>query len=489
MNVKFLNSESRRLEDFVPVEEGRVGLYCCGPTVYNYAHIGNMRAYTFEDVLRRTLEYAGYKVNHVMNVTDVGHLTDDGDDGEDKMIRSAREKGMSVWDIAAHFTEAFFRDTENLNILRPHVVCRATEHVQDMIAMIRTLEEKGFTYTAGGNVYFDTSKFPDYGKMANLENQNLHHGARVGVDSSKKNYTDFVLWFTKSKFDGQAMQWDSPWGRGYPGWHIECSAMSSKYLGPHFDIHCGGVDHIPVHHTNEIAQSEAANGCTWVNYWLHNEFILMKNGKMSKSKGAFITLQDLLDKGYDALDYRYFLLGGHYRSQLVFTWESLDAARSARQSLMQKTALLVEELKTEAGTGVMELPGVENLEEEGRRILKEFREHISADLNTPRVLADLWSLLKNKGLPVREKLSLVMDMDRILGLKLQEAGKEKGKDGAAGEGDLESLEIAEIDALVAERQKARKNKDFALSDAIRDDLAARGIQIMDTPQGPKWKKN
>ncbi len=470
MELKLMNSFGRQLEDFKPLVKGEVGLYCCGPTVYNYAHIGNMRAYTYEDVLRRTLEYAGYKVNHVMNVTDVGHLTGDGDDGEDKMIKSAREQGMTVWDIARHFTDAFFRDSERLNILRPGQVCRATEHIQDMIDMVKTLEDKGFTYVAGGNVYFDTSRFPEYGKMANLENQDLQHGARVAVDDNKKNYTDFVLWFTKSKFEDQAMTWDSPWGVGYPGWHIECSAMSCKYLGPHFDIHCGGVDHIPVHHTNEIAQSEAANGCKWVNYWLHNEFILMKSGKMSKSKGGFITLQDLVDKGYDPLDYRYFLLGGHYRSQLVFSWESLDASRSARESLMRK----IDALRKEGAAG-----SADALTGEAAAVLAEFREHMAADLNTPRALADIWSLLKNKTLSASEKLTLIMDMDRILGLKLD----------ALPEAEEEESLDAEIDALIQERQEARKNKNFARSDEIRDLLLSRGIQIIDSPDGPVWKKN
>ncbi len=470
MKVKLVNSAGRQLEEFIPLKEGEVGLYCCGPTVYNYAHIGNMRAYTYEDILKRTLEYAGYKVNHVMNVTDVGHLTGDGDDGEDKMIKSAREQGMTVWDIAEHFTNAFFKDSERLNIIRPNQVCKATEHIQDMIDMVKTLEDKGFTYVAGGNVYFDTSKFPEYGRMANLENQDLQHGARVAVDENKRNYTDFVLWFTNSKFEDQAMTWESPWGVGYPGWHIECSAMSTKYLGPHFDIHCGGVDHIPVHHTNEIAQSEAANGCKWVNYWLHNEFILMKSGKMSKSKGGFITLQDLIDKGYDALDYRYFLLGGHYRSQLVFSWESLDASRSARESLMRKIA----SLKTEGKAG-----DVQDLSDAGKAVLAEFRDHMAMDLNTPRALADIWSLLKNRELSATDKLTLIMDMDRILGLKL---------DAEAAEEEEESLD-ADIEALITERQEARKNKDFARSDEIRDQLLEMGIQIIDSPDGPKWKKN
>jgi cysteinyl-tRNA synthetase len=469
VKVKLLNSDGRQLEDFIPLKEGEVSLYCCGPTVYNYAHIGNMRAYTYEDILKRTMEYAGYKVNHVMNVTDVGHLTGDGDDGEDKMIKSAREQGMTPWDIAQHFTDAFFKDSERLNIVRPNKVCKATEHIQEMIDMVKTLEDKGFTYVSGGNVYFDTSKYPDYGRMANLENQDLQHGARVALDTNKRNYTDFVLWFTNSKFEDQAMTWDSPWGTGYPGWHIECSAMSTKYLGSHFDIHCGGVDHIPIHHTNEIAQSEAANGCKWVNYWLHNEFILMKSGKMSKSKGGFITLQDLLDKGYASLDYRYFLLGGHYRSQLVFSWESLDASRSARESLMRKIAVLKKE---------GEAADVSKLSEAGKKVLNDFQDHMAADLNTPRALADIWSLLRNKELSPGDKLSLIMDMDRILGLKLDEETIEEA-------GTLD----AAIDALIAERQEARKNKDFARSDEIRDQLLEQGIQIIDSPDGPKWKKN
>jgi cysteinyl-tRNA synthetase len=471
VELKLINSDGRQLEEFKPLEKGQVGLYCCGPTVYNYAHIGNMRAYTYEDILRRTLEYAGYNVKHVMNVTDVGHLTGDGDDGEDKMIKSAREQGMTVWDIARHFTDAFFNDSELLNIKRPHQVCKATEHIQDMIDMIKVLEEKGYTYISGGNVYFNTAKFPEYGRMANLENQDLQHGSRVAVDQNKENYTDFVLWFTQSKFGGQAMTWDSPWGVGYPGWHIECSAMSTKYLGPHFDIHCGGVDHIPVHHTNEIAQSEAANGCKWVNYWLHNEFILMKSGKMSKSKGGFITLQDLVEKGYDPLDYRYFLLGGHYRSQLIFSWESLDASKSARESLMRK----IELLRMDGKPGnPLELTG------EASTILQDFQNHMGADLNTPRALADIWSLLKNKSLNSSDKLTLIMDMDRILGLKLDSLPLAKDQDN-----HLDS----EIDQLIKERQEARKNKNFARSDEIRDQLLAQGIQVIDSPDGPIWKKN
>lgn len=267
--MKLYNTMSRRVEEFVPIKENRVSMYCCGPTVYNYAHIGNLRTFIFEDILKRTFLYDGYDVTHVMNITDVGHLTGDGDDGEDKLGKRSRETGKSVWDIAAFYTDAFFNDEKALNIIRPDIVCRATDHINDMIALIRVLEEKGHTYTSGGNVYFSIDTISDYGKLARQSLDEKMSGARIEVDGNKRNPKDFVLWFTNSKFGEQAMMWDSPWGRGYPGWHIECSAMSMKYLGPHFDIHCGGIDAIPVHHTNEIAQSEAATGTKWVNYWCH----------------------------------------------------------------------------------------------------------------------------------------------------------------------------------------------------------------------------
>ena len=328
MELKVYNTLQRQIEPFHPIEEGRVSFYACGPTVYNYAHIGNLRTYVFEDILRRSLEYFGYEVQHVMNVTDVGHLTDDADQGEDKMEVSAREKKMSVWEIAEFYANAFFKDLEKLNIEPPTKTCRATDHIGDMIGLIKRLEEKGYTYVAGGNVYFDISQFPDYGKLALLDRQDLKIGARVERDPNKRNPRDFVLWFTQSKFEHQTMQWDSPWGRGYPGWHVECSAMSMKYLGEQFDIHAGGVDHIPVHHTNEIAQSEAATGRKWVNYWLHGEFLVMKGAKIAKSAGNSITFSVLEEENFEPLDYRYFCLGGHYRSQLIFTKEALEVARA-----------------------------------------------------------------------------------------------------------------------------------------------------------------
>jgi len=469
MTVNLFNTDGRKIEPFKPLKDGKVGLYCCGPTVYNYAHIGNLRAFMFEDILRRTLEYSGYKVKHIMNVTDVGHLTDDGDDGEDKMIKAAREKGMSVWDIASFFTDAFMDDTARLNILKPTMYSKATEHIEDMIKMIQKLEEKGFTYAAGGNIYFDSSKFPEYGKMALLDKQDLQHGARVVVDTNKKGPQDFVLWFTESKFEKQAMTWDSPWGVGYPGWHIECSAMSCKYLGTHFDIHCGGIDHIPVHHTNEIAQSEAANGQKWVNYWCHNEFLLMKTGKMSKSKGGFLTLQSLIDKGYDPLDYRYFLLGGHYRSQLVFTWESLESSSSARKNLVQKIGTM----KKSAGP-----VSLKDLGEKARSRLDDFNEHITSDLMTPRCLADLWGLLKDNSISDDEKLTVAYKIDQVLGLRME-----------TYEIEDEKIELSVDDQkLIDERTEAKAAKDFSRADEIRDIFSKRGYVLVDSPQGTFLKK-
>ncbi|PIE04521.1 MAG: cysteine--tRNA ligase [Spirochaetales bacterium] len=467
------NSDGRELQKFKPLESGRAGLYCCGPTVYNYAHIGNLRAYTQWDVLRRILERFGYTVKHVMNITDVGHLTDDGDEGEDKMLKGAREKGMSVWEIAEFFTRAFFEDIERLNIQRPHISCRATEHIEDMIELVRKLEAKGFTYVSGGNVYYDTSRLPDYGRMALLDRQELRHGARVDVDTNKRNPLDFVLWFTNSKFSNQAMMWDSPWGRGYPGWHLECSAMSSRYLGEHFDIHTGGIDHIPVHHTNEIAQSEGAFGGRWVNYWVHNEFLLMKSGKMSKSKGGFLTLQSLIDQGYDALDYRYFLLGGHYRSQLVFSTEALDAARSARRSLMGRIASFKRACSADAG-----LRGSPAADPAAAARLEAFDTALAEDMNTPRALAELWGLVKDDSAAPQFRLSAALEMDKVLGLKLDSAGEEE-------HGASQDSRLA---ALLEERQKARAAKDWAGADSIRDRLAELGWKVVDTPEGSRLEK-
>jgi cysteinyl-tRNA synthetase len=465
----------RKISPFIPMEEGIVKMYTCGPTVYNFAHIGNLRTYVFEDILRRMFEYAGFRVEHVMNVTDVGHLTDDADEGEDKMEKSSRESGKSVWEIADYYTDAFFRDTDRLNILRPSEAPRATQHIEDMIALIRRLEEKGHTYEEGGNIYFSIDTFPDYGRMALRDRQDLQAGARIEVDSNKRNPHDFVLWFTKSKFENHAMLWDSPWGRGYPGWHIECSAMSIRYLGEQFDIHCGGVDHIPVHHTNEIAQSEAATGKTWVHYWIHGEFLLMDKGKMAKSTGNFITLQTLVNRGYHPLDYRYFCLGGHYRSQLQFTFESLDAAKSARTRLMARIGLLRRELG-ELLDEALAAP----LSGEGKLFVERFEEAMGQDMNVPRAISELWQLLKS-GIAAEEKIAAAAAMDRVLGLKLLSDAEET-------ETEDTGEDAQEIEALVAERESARKEKNFKRADEIRDILIARGIELKDTPEGTKWSR-
>lgn len=469
MALQFYNSLSRSLEDFKPLEEGRVSFYACGPTVYNYAHIGNLRAYVFDDLLRRTLEYLDFQVTHVMNITDVGHLTDDADDGEDKMMKSSRESGKSVWDIAAYYTEAFFRDTDRLNILRPSVACAATDHIEDMIKLIQRIEAKGYTYQSGGNVYFDTARFDGYGTLALLDRQEQKAGARIVVDRNKRHPRDFVLWFTQSKFENHIMLWDSPWGRGYPGWHIECSAMSMRYLGDQFDIHCGGIDHIPVHHTNEIAQSEAATGKKWVNYWLHNEFLLMDSGKMSKSKGGFLTLQSLIDEGFDPLDYRYFLLGAHYRTQLRFSFENLSGARRARLSLLERVRELI-------GAGASKIP-MEKLSAEAAGYKKSFRSDLEADLNTPRTLAVVWTLLKDESLKPSEIYSLLLDFDRVLGLNL---------DTVAPTGEPELTEDEK--GLLEERIRARAAKNWARADEIRDYFQAKGLSLKDTPDGTVVKR-
>ncbi len=472
MKITLYNTQGRALEPFEPLDPQNVKVYACGPTVYNYAHLGNLRTYIFEDILIRALEYAGYPVTHVMNVTDVGHLTGDGDDGDDKLVKAAVERGMSPWDIARFYTDAFFSDTEKLNIKRPTIVCKATDHVQDMIELIQTLEDRGFTYVAGGNVYFDVSKFSRYGDMALLDRTELKAGARIEVDGNKRNPQDFVLWFTNSKFGKQAMLWDSPWGEGYPGWHIECSAMSRKYLGDQFDVHCGGVDHIAVHHTNEIAQTEAATGKDpWVKYWLHAEFLLTKDFKMSKSAGNFLTVGKLEELGYEPVDYRFFCLGAHYRTQLTFTEQAMDAARSGRRSLFEK---------------IRQLPPPDpemdrfSLGSEALQYLNRFEDHVAEDLNMPRALAELWGLLKDQSIDSREKGFVALAMDRIFGLGLADLWN--GSEQQIGEADQER-----ILKLIDERNEARKQKDFSRADQIRDQLKSEEIELVDTPQGTTWK--
>lgn len=477
MQIHLYNTLGRELQAFEPLVPGTVSMYACGPTVYNYAHIGNLRTYVFEDLLRRSFRYAGYKVQHVMNVTDVGHLTDDGDDGEDKMIKSAREQGKSVWDIAQYFTDAFFRDTEKLNIEMPEVVCKATEHVTDMIELMQRLEERGFTYLSGGNLYFDVARFEKYGQLALLDRAKLQAGARVELDENKRNPQDFVLWFTNSKFDQQAMLWDSPWGKGYPGWHIECSAMSMRYLGEQFDIHLGGVDHIPVHHTNEIAQSEAATGKAWVRYWVHGEFLVMNSGKMSKSTGGFVTLENLEERGFHPLDFRYFCLGGHYRTQLQFSEDSLNAARTARRNLLDRVGRLSAGTVHEAQT-----QNVAQLSAQALQHLNAFEAAVSEDLNIPKALAELWQSLKNDALSAQERVDLALRMDSILAIGIAESLR------AATDSQAPSDQQAEIEALIAERNEARKTKNFSRADEIREYLGSKGVVLEDSADGTRWKR-
>ncbi len=465
MELKLFNTMGREMQRFVPLEAGKAGMYACGLTVYNYAHVGNLRTFLFEDVLRRTLEYMGYDVRHVMNVTDVGHLSGDTEDGEDKMVASSRQTGKTVWEIAEFYTKAFLRDFAALGCRMPSVLCKATDHIAEMIELIRRIEEKGFTYSAGGNLYFDIARFSRYGALARLDLQDLRAGARIAVDEGKRNPADFALWFTKSKFANQAMTWDSPWGRGYPGWHIECSAMSMKYLGESFDIHCGAIDLIPVHHTNEIAQSEAATGRQWVTYWLHGEFLLMGRDKMAKSAGNFVTLSTILEKGFDALDYRYFCLGAHYRTQLAFTWEALESARAGRQGLSDRIAQLSAEVKS----------GPEEPAGAARKYLDGFEAHAAEDLNMPKCLADLWTLLRDPAVAPGQKLGAALRMDAILGLDL-----------AAAKPAEVSLD-EESRRLVAERELARKNRDYKKADEIRALLLSRGIEIQDGQQGSKLR--
>ncbi|MBR1912632.1 MAG: cysteine--tRNA ligase, partial [Treponema sp.] len=438
MGLRLFNTMGRTMQDFTPITPGYVGFYGCGPTVYNYAHIGNLRAYVFLDILDRTLTFLGYDKKHVMNITDIGHLTGDADAGEDKMLKTAKERHESVLEVAKFYTDAFFTDIDRLNIIRPDVVCKATEHVQDMIELIKRIEANGHTYMAGGNLYFDVSTYKDYGKLANLNLDELKAGAGkrdvVVIDENKRNPYDFVLWFTKSKFEDQALTWDSPWGRGYPGWHIECSAMSMKYLGEHIDIHTGGIDHIPIHHTNEIAQSEGATGTKWVNYWLHNEFLVIakdknaadsgEGAKMSKSSGNFLRLQSLIDKGYDPLDYRFFLLGAHYRKQIYFSWDAMDGAKNARQALVQRVAKLAQTAGGEkallAGKTYKkgEASSVAGLSEKARALLEDFQKALENDLSTPVAVSLIQKAVKDAGLSADEALELVRRMDSVTGLKL-----------------------------------------------------------------------
>ncbi len=458
MNI--YNTKTRTIDKFIPHEAGHVKMYTCGPTVYHYAHIGNMRTYIMEDVLERALNYLGYEVKRAMNITDVGHLTSDADTGEDKMLKGAIREHKTVMEIAKFYTDKFFEDAAKLNIKKPEIIVPATSQIDEYIKIIKTLEEKGYAYFCNGNVYFDTSKLKDYYVLTNHNEEDLKVGVREDVleDLNKRNKTDFVLWFTKSKFENQELKWDSPWGYGYPGWHIECSGISLKFLGEYLDIHCGGVDNIFPHHTNEIAQSESYIGHPWCNYWFHVEHLNDETGKMSKSKGEFLTVDLLINKGYAPLAYRLFCLQSHYRRQLVFSYQGLDNASNIYKTLKTK----IKSLKNEGK--------VENYQ----NYIEKFKKALEDDLNISAAITILYDSLKDNTLSDATKLYLVNDFDQVLGLDLLKEEKIEVED--------------EIKELINKRNEAKKNKDFATADQIRDLIFEKGYIIKDTREGVQIEK-
>ncbi len=460
--MKLYNTLTRQKEEFVPLNPGKVAMYSCGPTVYNYAHIGNLRTYVFMDILRRVLKYNDFKLMHTMNITDVGHLVSDEDEGEDKMIKGAREQKKTPWEIAAHYTDIFMKDIAALNIDKPEIVPKATDHIQEMIRFVEGLLEKGYAYETSDGIYFDISKFEEYGKLSRLNLEDQIAGARVEVNDEKRHPADFALWKKAPK--EHIMQWESPWGMGYPGWHIECSAMGRKYLGDRFDIHTGGVDHIPVHHENEIAQSEALIGRPAVNYWLHGEFMMVNNGKMSKSLGNTYTISDLREKGFNPLAFRYMCLNAHYRNKLNFTWEVMQASQVSYDRFVEGALL------HKKGSAIIAQDVID-------AFLADFEEAINDDLNIPKALGVAWNVVRY---PDKSKqiYDLILKMDTIFGLDI-EASEQKD--------EAPELDAA-VEALVNERQQARKDKNWKRSDEIRDKLKEMGIELQDTPQGVKWKK-
>ena len=451
--LKLFDTYTRETREFKPLEGNRVRVYCCGPTVYNFAHIGNLRTYLFEDQLRRVLEYNGYDVEHVVNITDVGHLTSDADTGEDKMELGAKRMGKSAWDIADEYTEAFKADLAALNIKMPSIWCKATDHIPEQIQFIEELEEKGFTYKTDDGIYFDSQKLDSYGHLARLDIEGLRAGARV-EPGARRFVTDFALWKFSPVGETRQMEWESPWGVGFPGWHIECSAMSAKYLGDYFDIHCGGEDHIPIHHTNEIAQTEAARGTRLANFWMHGYFLQLDSAKMSKSTGEFLRLASLSERDIDPLVYRYFCLTAHYRTQMSFSWESLEANATALNRLY-KTAF-------EWGE-----PG-EVIETVKQAVLSEVNE----DLNFPRALAHIWDMVRSDADPADKKATL-LELDALLGLEI------------AAWRPAEVAVPSDVKGLVEAREAARKAKDYGAADRLRDEVLGKGFIIEDTREGPK----
>ncbi len=473
------NTLSRKKEPFEPMQQ-EVGMYCCGPTVYNFAHIGNLRTYIFEDVLKRTLQSLGYNVKHVANITDVGHLTSDADTGEDKMEKGSLREGKSVWEIAEFYTQKFMENIHDLNILDADTWPKATEHITEMIDLVKQLEENGVTYRTDDGIYFDTTKFPAYCDFARLDPDSLRAGSRVDM-GDKKNPTDFALWKFSPKDAKRQMEWDSPWGTGFPGWHIECSAMSLKYLPQPIDIHCGGTDHIRIHHTNEVAQVEAATHEQFVRYWVHGEFLVFDKGKMAKSKGGFITLDSIKERKIDPLAYRLFCFTGHYRSQLNFSWESI---KNAANSLKNLRSLVIKETVSKE---------VETKSTGGTTILEPFRAALYDDLNMPKALAAVWDILRNKEYSADDKKKALEQADTVLALNLfsgepekiivhAESAQESGVRVISSE-ELSNEIIERITALVSARKQARKEKDYTRADQVRDELGTLGVTVNDLPDG------
>ncbi|MCZ2845837.1 MAG: cysteine--tRNA ligase [Candidatus Bathyarchaeota archaeon] len=456
--MKLYNTLSRTKEDFRSIEDKKVKLYTCGPTVYDVPHIGNLRCYIFEDVLKRSLLYNNYKVKHVMNITDVGHLTSDADTGEDKMEKSARKKKKSPYEIAEFYTKIFQENLKRLNVLEPDIWCKATDHIKDQIELIKRIEEKGLTYKIKDGIYFDTSKFPDYGKLARLDIKGLKAGARIKMVKGKKNITDFALWKFSPKDKKRLMEWDSPWGKGFPGWHLECAAMSGKYLGIPFDIHCGGIEHIPVHHTNEIAEAEAAFGKKFVNFWLHCAHLKVEGGKMAKSLGNFFTLEDVIQKGFSPITFRYLCLSAHYRSSLNFTWKGMKAIQNTLNNLYETISAYKKVSKKSS-----------------RSWEERFEKAINDDLNTPLLLSLLWALIRSS---IKEpiKLNLLFKIDKVLGLNLKETWRAVRKI------------PKRVVTLVNKRERVRKKGNWKEADKVRRELKKIGWHVEDTVDGPKIKK-
>ncbi len=455
--IKLFNTKSRSIESFIPITPGKVGIYSCGPTVYHHQHLGNMRAAVFADTLHRMFLSEGYTVSHVINITDVGHLVGDGDEGQDKLEKGAQREGKSVWEIAKMYTDSYFKDLSLLNInLNEYAFPRATDNIKEQIDLVQKLENEGYTYAISDGIYFDTSKFQNYADFAKLDVQGLESGARVVENKEKRNITDFALWKFSPKDEKRQMEWDSPWGVGFPGWHIECSAMSMKYLGNHFDIHTGGIEHIQVHHTNEIAQSECATHETYVNYWMHNNHLQDTTGKMSKSSGDFLTVHSIVEKGYSPLAFRYFLMTAHYRKELSFSFESLSAASVAYKKLID----FIHDNKTDEGA-------ISN------DYINQAKQALSNDLATPEVVATLWKLMKDDTVTTPDKYKTLIAFSDLLGIGLDIVTKEK-------------LSIPnDIQELLEKRLTARNEKNFQESDRLRDELYAKGYSVKDTKEGQR----